>query len=69
MLKELKIFCNGDVVDFLMTTTNKNVIRFIAKKYDIVNNDCIIRLFNTEYVNGNDDIKKHIEYLDNIIFE
>ena len=69
MLKELKIFCNGDVVDFLMTTTNKNVIRFIAKKYDIVNNDSIIRLFNTEYINGNDDIKKHIEYLDNIIFE
>lgn len=66
---QLKIFSNGDVINCLMNIKNKKAIKFIAKKYDIVNNDCIIRLFNTEYVNGDEATRKHIEYLDSIIFE
>lgn len=56
---------NGELVDILLTC-NKKIIPLIVKNYDILNNNSIIRLFNTEYSIGNDSIRKRIELIEKI---
>ena len=67
-LKELENITNGELCDLLLYgNVEKSTLKYLLKYFDVINNNSIKRLINTELNNNTEIVFKRLELLESLL--
>ena len=67
-LKELENITNGELCDLLLySDVDEFTLKYLLKYFDVINNNSIKRLINTELNNNTEIVFKRLELLESLL--
>lgn len=67
-LKELENITNGELCNLLLySDVKESTLKYLLKYFNVINNDSIKRLINTELNNNTERVFKRLELLESLL--
>ena len=67
-LKELENITNGELCNLLLySDVKESTLKYLLKYFDVINNNSIKRLINTELNNNTEIVFKRLELLESLL--
>ena len=67
-LKELENITNGELCNLLLySDVKESTLKYLLKYFDVINNDSIKRLINTELNNNTEIVYDRLEFLESLL--